>query len=186
VALKLDHVFILTEPDAPIAEELVSAGFIEGTRNPHPGQGSANRRFFFGDFTLEWLFLVDEAEAREGAGQGLKLADRWLTDSASPFALVVRCDTDPDFVHWLYWPDYFDGKMSFAVGENSENISEPLCICMPKELPKRPPPAELNNSDYTSVAVEITLPSEQLLSCNASAKGRELNLAPKAPMKLVW
>ena len=45
--LELDHVFILVEPEAMVADLLIAKGFKEGTRNQHPGQGTSNRRFFF-------------------------------------------------------------------------------------------------------------------------------------------
>ena len=45
--LELDHVFILVEPEAIVADLLVKQGFQEGTRNKHPGQGTSNRRFYF-------------------------------------------------------------------------------------------------------------------------------------------
>ncbi len=44
--LELDHVFILVEPEARVADLLIEQGFKEGTRNQHPGQGTSNRRFF--------------------------------------------------------------------------------------------------------------------------------------------
>ncbi|MBE9137293.1 VOC family protein [Nodosilinea sp. LEGE 07088] len=45
--LELDHVFILVEPAAQVADRLLEQGFREGPRNTHPGQGTANRRFYF-------------------------------------------------------------------------------------------------------------------------------------------
>jgi len=44
--IELDHVFICTAPGAPCAEEIVQLGLHEGAPNQHPGQGTANRRFF--------------------------------------------------------------------------------------------------------------------------------------------
>ncbi len=47
MTIELDHFFILTDPGAPQAELLTEIGLVEGTPNDHPGQGTANRRFFF-------------------------------------------------------------------------------------------------------------------------------------------
>jgi hypothetical protein len=47
MTIKLHHFFIIAEPGAPEADLLSGIGLIEGTRNDHPGQGTANRRFFF-------------------------------------------------------------------------------------------------------------------------------------------
>jgi hypothetical protein len=43
--MDLDHVFILVEPKAEVADRLLASGFQEGPSNTHPGQGTANRRF---------------------------------------------------------------------------------------------------------------------------------------------
>ena len=61
--MRLDHFFILTEKSAPEAELLTEFGLIEGTSNDHPGQGTANRRFFFSNTTLELLYVRDANEA---------------------------------------------------------------------------------------------------------------------------
>lgn len=55
--MQLDHFFILTSPGAPEADALVQLGLIEGTSNAHPGQGTANRRFFFANTTIEFLYI---------------------------------------------------------------------------------------------------------------------------------
>ena len=43
----VDDVFVRTAPGGEAAQLLRSAGLVEGTRNHHPGQGTACRRFFF-------------------------------------------------------------------------------------------------------------------------------------------
>ena len=45
--MHLDHIFIRARPGAPEAEALKAFGLTEGSPNRHPGQGTANRRFFF-------------------------------------------------------------------------------------------------------------------------------------------
>ena len=47
MTLRLHHVFIHTAVGAPAARDLLDAGLVEGSPNTHPGQGTANRRFFF-------------------------------------------------------------------------------------------------------------------------------------------
>jgi hypothetical protein len=39
---ELDHIFICVSTGAPEAEPLIWAGLQEGSRNRHPGQGTAN------------------------------------------------------------------------------------------------------------------------------------------------
>ena len=86
--MELDHLFICTAIDAPAAETLRQFGLVEGTPNTHPGQGSANRRFFFRNFMLELLWVHDVEEART---QPIHLADRWLQrHTHCPFGLCLR------------------------------------------------------------------------------------------------
>jgi hypothetical protein len=61
---ELDHVFVCTALDAPEADLLVAFGLAEGTPNTHPGQGTANRRFYFRNAMLELVWVRDEREAR--------------------------------------------------------------------------------------------------------------------------
>jgi hypothetical protein len=60
VGIDLDHFLILTEPAAPQAELLTNIGLVEGTSNTHPGQGTANRRFFFSNAMLELAYIRED------------------------------------------------------------------------------------------------------------------------------
>jgi hypothetical protein len=60
----LDHAFIACAAGATEGNALVRLGFVEGSSNTHPGQGTANRRFFFENFMLELLWVSDPAEAQ--------------------------------------------------------------------------------------------------------------------------
>jgi hypothetical protein len=64
VTVELDYVFVCTALDAPEADLLVAFGLAEGTPNRHPGQGTANRRFYFRNAMLELVWVRDEREAR--------------------------------------------------------------------------------------------------------------------------
>jgi len=85
MALELHHLFILTGAGAPQADFLSDLGLIEGARNSHPGQGTANRRFFFSNTMLELLYLRDAEEAANGPGNRLRIVDRTADCTASPF-----------------------------------------------------------------------------------------------------
>ena len=56
--------------------------------------------------------------------------------------------------------------MSFYVGENSNNFSEPLCICMPIDLPKKPAAsgakADVQSNTAVLSAVELELPAAEM------------------------
>ncbi|MDH5324214.1 MAG: VOC family protein [Gammaproteobacteria bacterium] len=144
--LELDHFFILVKPGAQVADRLINLGMHEGSPNRHPGQGTANRRFFFpGGGALELLYICDEQEALNGPGRDLNLVQRSRDPLASPFGIVVRrCDNQYDnhsqalpFAGWSYQPDYFKPPMAFHVGENSPLLQEPLCIYLPFKDPDK-------------------------------------------------
>jgi len=224
--LILDHIFIITEPGAAVAEQLADIGLVEGSRNVHPGQGTSNRRFFLYGFTIELLYVSDVQEAINGAGKRLGIVQRWRDVEASPFGIVVRnvgaanvandtkatsAKTPPPFPGWQYVPDYFDGKMAFLIGENSELLKEPLCICMPPSLAKPSPvPSEYANPDWQLTALEIDLPTDgpsgtlrhfaaidklelnvgkphkMTMKFNNNATGSFENLFPYLPLVLQW
>jgi len=77
MAFEFDHLFIFTEVGAVIAEQLISFGLTEGSSNIHPGQGTANRRFFFHNAMLELLWVTNEAEAISPPIRRAHLQDRW-------------------------------------------------------------------------------------------------------------
>jgi len=174
MAFQLDHIFILTGTDAAEAESLTAIGLVEGAANFHPGQGTANRRFFCANTMLELLYLCDPDEARNGPGKGLRLAQRLKHEQqASPFGLILRRETGvaiTAFPGWPYFPEYLADGMFFQVGANSDNLLEPLCICMPDDL--RPPdnaaPPENPNWSLSrlSIAVPVTEISETLQQVN--------------------
>lgn len=131
--LELDHFFILVEPGGAAGQRLLDLGLPEGSRNQHPGQGTSNRRFFFANGgMLELLWVHDEEEANAGPGQALRFVDRQNQAAASPFGIILRRkdnrSADLPYPGWTYQPDYFTAPMSFHIGENSENVTEPLCI----------------------------------------------------------
>ena len=157
--LELDHVFILVEPEAPEADLLLAHGFKEGTGNRHPGQGTANRRFYFANGMLEFLWVHDAAEAMNGPGRELRFADRTQSSTASPFG-VILLSPDPNnlempFPGWTYQPDYFAPPNAFHVGANSSDLAQPLCFCAPFIKPRaaRSKSADTNAQAMTQVRI---------------------------------
>jgi hypothetical protein len=141
MSFDLDHLFILTEPEAPQAELLSSIGLLEGTPRRHPGQGTANRRFFFKNGMLELLYICDRAEAIHGAGKPLRLVDRLQGKHASRFGIVVKSRPESvlnEIPCWDYHPPYLPAGQCFLVGNNSDALEEPLCIIAPMLLPSMP------------------------------------------------
>lgn len=133
--LELDHFFILVEPEAKVANVLVSLGMQEGTRNKHNGQGTSNRRFYFANGMLEFLWVHDSEDAIKGPGRELYFAERSIDPEASPFGIILHrkdnSSLEMPFKGWKYQPAYFDPPWAFHIGANSNNLLEPLCIYAP-------------------------------------------------------
>jgi len=213
-AIYLDHIFVLTEAEASAVEQIVQMGLVEGIANTHPGQGTSNRRFFLENLTIELLYINDAAEAENGPGKNLRLVNRVREQDSCPFGLVSRVTDSravPEFKSWQYYPDYFNGSMCFYVGENSNCLAEPLCICMPPELPlKKDIPKKYANHDWnvTSIylSVPVDVPTEELayfaemdnlyieygkphkltVVLNNGVAGNVLNLELNIPVILKW
>ena len=159
MSLELDHVFILVEPEAPVADLLLAHGFKEGTGNRHPGQGTANRRFYFANGMLEFLWVHDAAEATNGPGRELHFADRAQSSTASPFGVILLSpdanNLEMPFPGWTYQPDYFAPPNAFHVGANSSDLAQPLCFCAPFIKPRaaRSKSADTNAQAMTQVRI---------------------------------
>lgn len=137
MAFELDHLFICAAVGAPEAGVLAEFGLAEGGGNVHPGQGTANRRFFFRNAMLELLWLRDEREARRGAVAPARLYERcrYRETGASPFGLCLRpagrAAGEAPFGYWEYRPPYLPGGVSVQVAENSTQTDEPLLFYLP-------------------------------------------------------
>jgi hypothetical protein len=114
---------------------LLDAGFVEGTPNVHPGQGTANRRFFFESGYLELLWVQDEREAQSALTAPIKLWDRWVERrrTANPFGICFSSSLLEDsvlpFSSRAYRPLYLsEGRyIQFADGLP---LSEPLVFAL--------------------------------------------------------
>lgn len=130
---ELDHVLILVSEGAPEADLLIAFGLSEGSPNVHPGQGTANRRFFFHNMMLELAYVCNPDEAQSALTRPTGLWDHWQykNQSASPFGIILRPATGQHhkkypFKGWPYKPQYLPAHLSFWVGDNSGKLEEPL------------------------------------------------------------
>jgi Glyoxalase-like domain len=142
MAFEFDHLFIFTDVGACEADRLVSLGLVEGTSNTHPGQGTANRRFFFHNAMLELLWVHDPEEAKSKLIRPTRLWERWenRNDGICPIGICLRpalvSDKTVAFSSWAYRPPYLPETLSIAVGTNSDVLAEPMLFQTP--FGKRP------------------------------------------------
>lgn len=189
--LELDHFFILTEPESEAGDFIALLGVEESFGRNHEGQGTSNRRFQVSNSVLELLWVRDAEEARNGPGNSLLLPERAEDEGASPFGLIfTRKDSlngSQPFDGWKYQPDYFDPSMAFHVGNNSNQINEPLCIYAPFVEPIE---KKIEKGTFRSISkVKITVPSNSvsdILSIAKKADGLEIALGKKHLMEVTF
>lgn len=139
MALQLDHIFVCVDPGAPEAAALIDAGLVEGPANVHPGQGTANRRFFFERGYLELIWVQDEGEARSQATARTRLWQRWngRAGAANPFGICFASEAGVQaapFPFWRYQPAYLprDVSILFADGGSLQE-SELFALDWPQQ-----------------------------------------------------
>jgi hypothetical protein len=132
----LDHAFIGCAAGAPEGDALLHLGFVEGSRNTHPGQGTANRRFFFDNFMLELVFVSDPGEARSGTTRRTRLWDRLERQDpqVSPFGIIFRASgaeaPEAPFPTWPYTPAYLPPGLAMQVADGT-TLYEPELFYLP-------------------------------------------------------
>jgi hypothetical protein len=138
---EVDHVFVCVEVNAPEADLLVSFGITEGEPNVHPGQGTANRRFFFHNTYLELLWVSDPIEAQSEVVGPTQLWSRWSQrrSGASPFGVALRPvrpgSADVPFPCWEYRPAYLPSPAAIHIAQDVP-LSEPFWCFL--EFGRRP------------------------------------------------
>ncbi|MET4675580.1 MULTISPECIES: VOC family protein [unclassified Luteibacter] len=175
--MELDHIFICVDDDGRGADALAALGLTEGAPNAHPGQGTANRRFFFRNSFIELLHLVDESEAQSQLTAPTQLFERFKCADgvAAPFGVCFRPSTageKPAFPAWEYRPVYLPPALKVDVGYAP--VSEPMWFFLsfarrPDEAPiERAQPLEHANGFRDMTSVRVTTPYSQAFSSPAN------------------
>jgi hypothetical protein len=169
---ELDHLFVCTDVGAPEAEQLIKFGLTEGQPNVHPGQGTANRRFFFHNAMLELVWVQNPAEAQSEPIRPTQLWPRWSQrrSGACPFGVGLRParpgSEGVPFPAWEYRPPYLPPPLAIHVGEDTPP-SEPMWFYL--GFVRRPGPAELQRLQPLGHAVGFQrLTQVRLLSPSAA------------------
>ena len=177
IALQLHHILVHTSVGAPEAKDLLDAGLVEGSPNTHPGQGTANRRFFFESGFLELIWVHDDREAQSPLAAPTRLWDRWAERgrAANPFGICfsssVGVNSILPFPSWAYRPNYLsDGRCMLFVDHLPLSepevfvLSWPQVQASPKAEPTRHP---LGLCEMRSVSVGLPDPTSVSSSLRA-------------------
>src|SRR5947209_7734859 len=127
--VELDHVFVCVNRSAPEAEEVSRFGLSEGPANVHPGQGTANRRFFFRNGMLELLWVENPEEARNEVTAPTQLWERWTQrhSGSCPFGILVRpanTDETVPFPAQEYRPVWLPADLRIYIAR--ADVNEPM------------------------------------------------------------
>lgn len=166
--MEIDHIFIFTDSNGAVADELVAFGLTEGSNRVHPGQGTANRKFYFENFFLEIVWVHDESEIKSDLIRPIGLWERanYATNGFAPFGicLVNTDETDALFNESIqYQPVYFPAGQTFDIRTNNQHPDLPWICRLPFKEPsqrKVEPMAHVNGLKRLTKAT-FTYVSEQ-------------------------
>ncbi|QSX32823.1 hypothetical protein JYB87_13870 [Shewanella avicenniae] len=125
--MDIDHLFILCSPGAPEADVLDAFGLKECAPRDHQGQGTANRRFFFGNIYLELLYVVDEMQLQADINLVTRLPQRFDPHNSliCPFGVCYSSLPNSNIALVDYRPKYLpDGYQLMLAADNP--LTEPM------------------------------------------------------------
>jgi len=170
--MELDHLFICVNHGAPEAELLKDFGLTEGPPNRHPGQGTANRRFFFKNSFIELLYVDNESEIQSDLTKPTTLYDRFSNKEVSPFGIGFRPSSTEEkhapFPAWNYHPIYLPPELSIEIGKAP--ITEPFCFFLsfgsrPDSWSEEKQPPFQHQCGFKEItSLRITIPKEETVS----------------------
>ncbi|GAB5408439.1 MAG: VOC family protein [Balneolaceae bacterium] len=134
--MEIDHLFIFSNDQGKEADQLIDFGFTEGSTRIHQGQGTKNRKFYFKNFFLELLWVIDEYEIQSESTSVTKLWERskFQLNGNSRFGLclVNSSSTDKLFKKGsIYQPEYFPKGISIDFIANENNPTLPWTFRLP-------------------------------------------------------
>lgn len=169
--MELDHIFICSpSPEAQI-QALIALGVEEASGRAHLGQGTCNRRIFFDNAMLEWLWMADEKEICSPRTAPTGLYQRCNRNSiqqqaqVSPFGVCFRPSYSGEkvcFPSWAYHPLYLPDHLQIDIATSP--LSEPMWFYLSftsrqaytKAFHQQP---NQHNPDFMTITrVQVTLP----------------------------
>lgn len=130
IILEIDHIFICVNAPEEKAAILRNFGLTEGETNTHPGQGTANHRFFLSGFFIELLYIDNIEQVKSKKTAQTKLYNRFFheNDNTSPFGVIFRpCGNEfepNEYPSTEYKPNFL--PKSLSITRFVAPISDPL------------------------------------------------------------
>jgi hypothetical protein len=152
--MDIDHIFIFTDDNGKIADELVVFGLTEGSSRMHVGQGTTNRKFYFDNFFLEILWVHNEEEIKSDLIKPTGLWQRayFKTTHFSPFGLCIVNTEETESIFekaFKYQPAYFPVGMNIDILAKEQHPNIPWTFRLPFKGQKK------NESEPTKHKVRL-------------------------------
>jgi len=192
--MEIDHIFIFSNSKGKEADQLVKFGLIEGSNRIHKGQGTTNRKFYFENFFLEVLWVINEEEINESPAKETQLGKRanYKKNGFSRFGLCLlnTAETDELFEGaQIYQPNYFPPEMSIDILPNKENPKLPWTFRLPyrggKKEMKEPRAHSNQIRKLTKVEFEINELDLQSNFISSFAKEKSIIFKPNLKSNLI-
>lgn len=140
--MNIDHIFIFTDDNGKVADELVDFGLTEGSNRIHVGQGTKNRKFYFDNFFLEiiWIHKKNEIISNKTKPMGLWQRADFKNNNFSPFGLCIVNSEDTEILFekaFKYQPDYFSKGMEIDIIKNENQTDLPWTFRLPFKEQKK-------------------------------------------------
>lgn len=180
MSLHFHHFYVFTSPGAPAVDKLASFGLVEGPPNVHPGQGTANRRIFFANGMVEFIWIQNSSEAQSEATRRTRLFERSesVRSGFSPYGICVTADdlanVKDQFRGWSYRPGYLPPGFEIWMANNEMYPQEPAVFLLniPEGYSR---PASSKNS-LAIKRIEIAVPHLSSVSSDAIKKLSQLSI----------
>ncbi len=159
--MDIDHIFIFTDTQGKIADELISFGLTANESRVHKGQGTMNRTFSFENFFLEIVWVHNEQEIKSDLVQptGLWQRAEYYKNNYAPFGLVIVNNDESDHLFenaYKYQPEYFPEGMAFDIIQNTNHPDLPWTCRMPFRREKNTERAKVNHKNKISTLTKAT------------------------------
>ncbi|MDQ3844748.1 MAG: VOC family protein [Bacteroidota bacterium] len=159
--MDIDHIFIFTDTNGKIADELISFGLTANESRVHQGQGTTNRTFSFENFFLEiaWVHNAQEIKSDLVKPSGLWQRAEYFRNNYSPFGLILTNNEESDHLFenaYKYQPEYFPQGMAFEILQNNNQPDLPWTCRMPFRREKNIGNNQINHKNKISFLSKAT------------------------------
>lgn len=166
--MNIDHIFIFTDDNGQVADQLLEFGLSEGSNRVHVGQGTTNRKFYFDNFFLEILWVHNENEIRSEAIKPIGLWQRadFQMNNFAPFGLCIVNTSETDQLFgdaFKYQPDYFPQGMVIDILKNENQSSLPWTFRLPFKGQKKPENEPIKHKNGIGLLTKTTFEHQETI-----------------------